>query len=91
MVCHPRRERHHRRVDPQFRHVKHGRQTILGHGGEVRIICPAQRHDPCVHASTVQFHTHDRPRPNARFERGRDEVVELLVDPGDVGNDARDE
>ena len=46
--------------------------------------------DPAADAPSVQRHAHLRADSDAVGELVRDEVVELLVQPGDVGNDPGD-
>ncbi len=50
----------------------------------------SDRHHPAADAPAVQRHAHLRARRDAVGQRRRHEVVELLVQPGDVGHDAGD-
>ena len=46
--------------------------------------------DPAADAPAVQRHAHVRPEAHVQDERLGDDVVELLVEPGDVGQDPGD-
>ena len=50
-----------------------------------------ERDDPAADAAAVQRDSNHRADGDAGAQRFGDEVVELLVEPGDVGNDSSDE
>ena len=49
----------------------------------------AERHDPTAHSPAVQWHSHAIADHDTLQQRVGDEVVELLVESGDIGNDPR--
>ena len=83
---------------PAQRHDAHrdelGRGPVAGHlgdrlqravGGHV-----VERHHPAAHPPPVQLDADDRAHSHGRREGLGDEVVERLVEPGDVGDDRGD-
>ncbi len=79
----PCRERHERRVGSERRHRGHRLQALRRHLTVGRV----EGDHPAPHAPRVQRHAHDGA--DRQGDPRRDGVVELLVEAGDVGNDAR--
>ncbi len=58
--------------------------------GEIGAIDRADRSHPAADASAVEFDSNDRADLDGFGEIGGDQIVELLVEPGDIRHDPRD-
>ena len=72
---------------PMPDHLASGNQPVEGDGSVGR----AERDDPAADPATVQRDADHRADCHTGAQRLGDEVVELFVEPGDVGDDPGDQ